>query len=121
MVHRHRLLIAGLVLALAAALALTAAGRQPSLAADGIIYVDADAPGPTHDGSTWDFAYTDLQDALADADPGQQIWVAEGTYKPSVEYGGSGDRYRSFQLKNGVALYGGFDPSLGDVAIEDRD
>ena len=27
----------------------------------------------------------------------------------------------SFQLKNGVALYGGFDPSVGDIAFEDRD
>ena len=38
-----------------------------------------------------------------------------------MEYGGSGDRYKSFQLKNGVAIYGGFDPSVGDTAWEDRD
>jgi len=30
------------------------------------IYVDLDSPGPTHDGSSWDYAYQDLQDALAE-------------------------------------------------------
>jgi hypothetical protein len=54
MTHAHRWLIGTVgVLALAAALALTIAGGAPTaLAADGIIYVDADAPGPTHDGSS---------------------------------------------------------------------
>ena len=48
--------------------------------------------------------------------------MAAGTYYPSVEYCGTGDnRYKSFQLKNSVAVYGGFDPSNGDVGWEDRD
>ena len=32
-----------------------------------VIYVDANAPGPTQDGSSWANAYKHLQDALADA------------------------------------------------------
>ena len=35
---------------------------------------------------------------------GDEIWVAAGTYRP----GASGARTATFQLKNGVAVYGGF-------------
>jgi predicted outer membrane repeat protein len=48
--------------------------------------------------------YTDLQVALASATSGDQIWVAGGTYKPTT----GTDRSISFQLKDGVELYGGF-------------
>ena len=88
MVHGHRWLIGTLVVGvLAAALALTTPGGQESVAAPGQtpIYVDADAPGPTHDGSTWDYAFTDLQDALDAAAAPAEIWVAAGTYKPTWE------------------------------------
>ena len=122
MKHWHRLLIAGLgVVGLAVALALTVAGGQGALAADGTIYVDADATSGANDGSSWDDAYTELQPALDAALSGDQIWVAEGTFTPTAQHGGTGDRYRSFQMKNGVAIYGGFDPSVGDIAFEDRD
>ncbi|MCP4711629.1 MAG: hypothetical protein GY869_23675, partial [Planctomycetes bacterium] len=84
------------------------------------IYVDADATG-ADTGASWSDAYTDLQDALSVAQPGHRISVAEGTYKPSVEHGGTGDRYKSFQMINNVAIYGGFDPSEGCVKWEDRD
>ncbi|MHC4575636.1 MAG: choice-of-anchor Q domain-containing protein, partial [Planctomycetota bacterium] len=76
-------------------------------------YVNDDASG-TGTGLNWGDAYNHLQDALADAcsNPDvNQIWVAEGTYKPdqnSAEPNGTGDRTATFQLINGVAIYGGF-------------
>ncbi len=72
-------------------------------------------------GKTWETALGDIQTALTVAAPGDSIWVAKGTYYPSVEHGGTGDRYRSFQMKNHVAVYGGFDPDAGAQAFEDRD
>ncbi|MHC4501484.1 MAG: right-handed parallel beta-helix repeat-containing protein, partial [Planctomycetota bacterium] len=82
-----------------------------------IIYVDVSATG-IDDGSSWVDAYNYLQDALAYAssDPNvYRICVAEGTYKPD-EFDDPnyvpGDRTDTFQLINGVAIYGGF-PSGG--------
>ncbi len=119
MTHRHRWLI-GIGAVLALALSLTAAGGQASLAVGDIIYVDADATGSST-GGDWTNAYTDLQAALEDAEEGDQLWVAAGTYKPSVPHGGTEDRYKSFQMANGVAIYGGFDPSAGATDWEHRD
>jgi len=101
--------------ALAAALALVA----PALA-QGTIYVDVDATG-TNDGSSWENAYTALQPALDEAVAGDEIWVAAGTYTPTYLSDPSKPRSATFQLKNGVALYGGFDPSVGDAQFGDRD
>jgi hypothetical protein len=71
-----------------------------------IIYVDAGAMG-MGTGESWEDAYTELQSALSSAKGGDEIWVAAGTYTPT--YGSwEGQRYRTFQLKNGVSLYGGF-------------
>lgn len=56
------------------------------------------------DGSSWSNPMNRLDMALEVAQAGDQIWVAEGVYKPST----GTDRTRSFRLKEGVALYGGF-------------
>ena len=69
-----------------------------------VIYVDCDAPG-ANNGTSWRDAFVDLQDALAGAPAGYQIWVAQGTYLPADP---NGDRAASFQLKNGITLKGGF-------------
>jgi hypothetical protein len=46
----------------------------------------------------------ELRYALTSAVSGQEIWVAAGAYKPTT----GANRSATFQLKNGVALYGGF-------------
>lgn len=68
----------------------------------GVIRVNAAAPSGG-DGSTWATAFNDLQAALTAAQPGDEIWVQQGVYKPHPT-----NRAISFNLKNGVALYGGF-------------
>jgi hypothetical protein len=55
-------------------------------------------------GTSWATAFATLQQALSVASAGSQIWVAKGTYKPTT----TSDRSISFQLKNGVAVFGGF-------------
>lgn len=74
-----------------------------SHAAPKMWYVKSDAIG-RNDGSSWANAFTDLQAALEAAQAADQIWVAQGIYKPSSSL----DRASSFVLKEGVALYGGF-------------
>lgn len=77
-----------------------------------IIYVNDDAAGK-NDGSNWIDAYTNLQAALRAARAGDQIWVAEGVYRPTED-----DRRRtSFELVSGVAMYGGF---CGDERVLDE-
>ena len=73
----------------------------PIPAASRIIFVRANAGG-SNDGSSWENAFMDLQDALAAARSGDTIWVAGGTYTP----GDSQDS--TFSLKNHVEIYGGF-------------
>ncbi|MGD1871795.1 MAG: DUF4347 domain-containing protein, partial [Mastigocoleus sp.] len=69
----------------------------------GVMYVNSNAGG-NNDGTSWNDAYTDLQSALAVANSGDEIWVAQGTYKPTT----TTDRNATFELKDGVAIYGGF-------------
>ncbi len=70
------------------------------------VYVKHNAAG-TNNGSSWANAYTNLETALANTTAGE-VWVAAGTYRTP-----SGT---SFNLPNGVSLYGGFagtETSLG--------
>jgi chitodextrinase len=85
--------------------------------------VDRDAPGPVHDGASWTRAFLTLQDALAVAGDGDEIWVAQGVYRPDEGAGvSSGDRLASFRLTEGVTIRGGFagyghaDPDARDLA-----
>ena len=80
-----------------------AVAATASLAEADTIYVDLDATGVSN-GASWTDAYTDLEAALAVAEIGDEIWVAAGTYRPSVPAG----RDATFRLIDGVALYGGF-------------
>ena len=107
-------------------LALTSAGSSDVFVIGGpsetfipsTIFVDADATG-TETGLSWTDAFTDLQDALALATTldfdSLAIWVAEGTYYPTID----GDRMASFELKTGLSLYGGFDGT--ETSLDQRD
>jgi len=91
-----------------------------------IIYVDDDAIG-LNDGSSWQNAYTFLQDALADAKSSEkpvEIRVAQGIYKPDQGTGQTpGDREATFRLINDVNLtggyagYGQYDPNVRDIGL----
>jgi uncharacterized repeat protein (TIGR01451 family) len=101
--HLGMTVVLAVVLAAIALLATTQVAR-----ADGPIYVDRDAPGPTHDGLSWATAYTNLQDGLDAAAPGDEIWVAEGVYMPTHQTEAGDGRTATFVLTNSVGLYGGF-------------
>jgi C1A family cysteine protease len=94
-------------------------GADEFLRAGNIIYIDVNVSGGAHNGSSWENAFDTLQEGLDAASSGDEIWVAQGTYKPTEEHGGSGDGYQSFQMENGVAIYGGFDAT--ETQRDDRD
>lgn len=76
------------------------------------IFVDASATG-LNDGSSWTDAYTDLNNAVINATPNAELWVAAGTYGPGPS---PTDRILLFfDLK----LYGGFNGT--ETALSQRD
>ncbi len=86
------------------ALALSIAGNLNSA----VIRVDYKIPAGGN-GSSWQTAFKHLQNGLAAAVAGDEIWVTEGNYKPDEGSGmTTGDREASFALVNSVRLYGGF-------------
>jgi hypothetical protein len=85
-----------------------------------IIYVDDDANG-LNNGTSWQNAYINLQDALSDANSAEkpvEIRVAQGIYKPDQGTGITpGDKEATFQLVNIISLKGGY----GGVGEPDPD
>ena len=71
-------------------------------------YVDAAATSGLNNGSSWNNAFTSLQTALNSALFGDNVYVAGGTYYPTTS-----GRAVSFVIKDGVQVYGGFNPSNG--------
>ncbi len=76
-----------------------------------VVYVRADGP-PQGDGTDWSNAFNDLSKAL-DLPPtltgqAREVWVAEGTYRPSRRTVFADARSATFELGEGVSLLGGF-------------
>lgn len=66
-----------------------------------VIYVKHGAIGT---GTSWENALGNLNQALDQAKSGDQVWVAQGTFSPTETL----DRTISFEIPEGVELYGGF-------------
>ncbi len=75
-----------------------------------VVYVNGSAP-PGGDGSSWAGAFDDLQEALASG--AGEVWVATGTYVPGAAAAST------FELRSGLALYGGF--SGAETGRDQRD
>lgn len=77
-----------------------------------IIYVNPTASG-ANTGLSWNDAFSNLQVALSTAEYGNEIWIVGGVYYPTQGV----DRAIYFNLKNGVAIYGGFE---GDETTKEQ-
>jgi hypothetical protein len=81
-----------------------------------VVHVDTTAFGAA-DGTSWANARADLATVMAEAVPGQEIRIANGTFIPTA----IGDPTASFQLEAGVKVSGGYagfgaaDPNERDV------
>ncbi len=85
-----------------------------------IHFVDPTATG-NGTGADWPNAFTDLQSALDAAVDGDDIYVAEGTYVPTVPVIPTQPRTATFRLKGGVRLFGGFPAGGGNLSQRDVD
>ena len=77
-----------------------------------IRYVNVNVIGGTSDGLSWPNAYNNLQTALTAAAPGDEIWMAQGTYKPVIPVNPAtptnAERAAYYTIPAGVKIYGGF-------------
>ncbi len=77
-------------------------------------FVDADAAG-NNNGTSWAHAFQRLDAAILAANPGDTLWIAEGSYRPTQ----SDDRSVSFRIQKPLALYGGFQGT--EASLQERD
>jgi alpha-tubulin suppressor-like RCC1 family protein len=88
-----------------------------------IIYVDSNAVNGSKNGTDWENAYLTLVDAFTQIKNGcsevTAIWVANGVYQPVYDANENGYQNKSFELIEGVGLFGNF--AGGESSIEERD
>jgi hypothetical protein len=122
-VHRIGLaLLLGMTLLLALYPASPAQASPLTCPGGARLYVKQGGSGSN--GSNWANALPTLQDALylanTCATPAiTEIWVAEGVYYPNDGLYKTNNRNATFQLKNNLAIYGGFAGS--ETELEQRD
>ena len=100
-------------------LSVLAISSVPAVGFSAVHYVKADGTG---DGTSWANAAGNLQTAIDAAQAGDEIWVAQGEYVPEKLIKSTKNTSKSFILKDGVSLYGGFagnEASKDDRALED--
>lgn len=91
-----------------------------------VLYVNSSNLNPGN-GTQWFSALTDLQEAINISNTcggGKQIWVAEGTYRPTQIYDLDNnsvleEREKAFYISQPVAIYGGF--TSGQTTLSQRD
>lgn len=75
------------------------------------VFVDENATG-LNNGTSWLDAYIHVQDGLGDADPGETVFVAKGTYYPDECNGcgpfGTNDQRNTFNVPLEVVVEGGY-------------
>lgn len=71
------------------------------------IYVDSMNINGIKDGLSWATAFNKLEHGIAVANATDTIWMAKGTYYPSV-----GDRNASFIVNKSIAILGGFQSGM---------
>ncbi|MEM7229298.1 MAG: right-handed parallel beta-helix repeat-containing protein, partial [Planctomycetota bacterium] len=83
-------------------------------------FVDDDAV-PDGNGQSWATAFDELQDALDVAESGDKIWLAAGTYVPSVAISVQGDEpeRETFLIDRTLSIYGGF--AGFETSLDERD
>ena len=103
-----------LLIAVVLASLLSGVTAHPANAVSTVLYV---APGGQTSGGCANWATAcELHYALPLAVAGQELWVKTGTYKPTTTNLGN-TREAYFQLKNDVAVYGGF---AGSETLRDQ-
>lgn len=94
-----------------------------SLRAQTIRYVKQTATG-SGDGSSWANASSNLQNMINASVANDEVWVAAGTYRPTKDAFGSTNpsdlRNRTFYIKTGVEIYGGFNAANPETTLAAR-
>lgn len=72
----------------------------------------------TNNGLSWMSSFATYQKAWDTATTGDQVWISQGTYLPTYDFGLT-DTGCHFRMKNGVEFYGGFAGS--ETLLEQRD
>ncbi len=86
--------------------------KNPMTNTTGIVYVNINATG-ANTGASWTDAYTSLHSAMSLNCSDYEIWIAAGTYLPTLGFDANGSGIiesgeETFYLNKNLKLYGGF-------------